>query len=53
MKTFEFIFAMLVLNPILTLVLKVSVYLQSHTTNIDDVIESFKILKLEDRRMDL
>jgi len=32
---------MRMLNPIITLVLKVSVYFQSYITNIDDVIETF------------
>jgi len=53
MKTFEIIFAMHMLNPILTLVLKVNMYLQSYITNIDDVIETFKVLKSIDRRMEL
>jgi len=33
------------LNPILTLVLKVSVYLQSYLINIDDAIETLKNTK--------
>jgi len=53
MKTFEFVFAMLTLNLILTLVLKVNAYLQSYITNIDDVIKTFEILKLVVRRMEL
>ena len=45
MKTFEFIFAMLMLNPILSLVLKVSVYLQSSNINLLTAFELVKSLK--------
>lgn len=45
MKTFEFIFAMLMLNPILSLVLKVSVYLQSSKINLLTAIELVTSLK--------
>lgn len=45
MKTFEFIFAMLMLNPILSLVLKVSMYLQSSNINLLTAVELVTSLK--------
>lgn len=45
MKTFEFIFAMVMLNPILSLVLKVSVYLQSSNINLLTAVELVTSLK--------
>jgi len=53
MKTFKCIFAILILTPILKLVLIVSVFLQSYITKIDDLIETFKILKPINRRLEL
>jgi len=45
MKTFEFIFAMLMLNSILSLVLKVSVYFQSSDINLLFAVELVTSLK--------
>jgi len=44
---------MFMLNPVLTLVLEVSVSFAVLYTNIDDKIETFKILKPADRRTEL
>lgn len=45
MKTFNFINAMLMLNPILFLVLKVNVYLKSSDINLSTAVELVTSLK--------